>query len=60
VDPNRSCTAGGSCTCAGSCKCRACKCTSCRKSCCFCGTWAMPRGDKIICVCSVTNSLYCK
>lgn len=48
VDPNRSCTAGKgeSCTCSRSCKCRACKCTSCRKSCCFCGTWAMPRGAR--------------
>uniref|UniRef100_A0A8C9CRM1 Metallothionein n=2 Tax=Phocoena sinus TaxID=42100 RepID=A0A8C9CRM1_PHOSS len=36
MDPNCSCTAGGSCTCAGSCKCKDCKCTSCKKSCCSC------------------------
>ncbi|KAF3824986.1 metallothionein-1-like [Mirounga angustirostris] len=34
MDPNCSCSTGGSCTCAGSCKCKECKCTSCKKSCC--------------------------
>uniref|UniRef100_M3XWU8 Metallothionein n=3 Tax=Mustelidae TaxID=9655 RepID=M3XWU8_MUSPF len=36
MDPNCSCSSGGSCTCAGSCKCKECKCTSCKKSCCSC------------------------
>eukprot|EP00070_Physeter_catodon_P036304 XP_028343198.1 metallothionein-1C isoform X1 [Physeter catodon] len=36
MDPNCSCSTGGSCSCAGSCTCKACRCTSCKKSCCSC------------------------
>ncbi|XP_025227134.1 metallothionein-1-like [Theropithecus gelada] len=36
MDPNCSCSTGGSCTCAGSCKCKERTFTSCKKSCCSC------------------------
>ncbi|XP_032750921.1 metallothionein-1-like [Rattus rattus] len=36
IDPNCSCSTGGSCTCSTSCGCKNCKCTSCKKSCCSC------------------------
>nr|XP_015103589.1 metallothionein-1E-like [Vicugna pacos]XP_031536461.1 metallothionein-1E-like [Vicugna pacos]XP_031536462.1 metallothionein-1E-like [Vicugna pacos] len=36
MDPNCSCSTGGSCTCAGSCTCKDCRWTSCKKSCCSC------------------------
>ncbi|XP_011920913.1 PREDICTED: metallothionein-1-like [Cercocebus atys] len=36
MDPNCSCSTGGSCSCAGSCKCKERTFTSCKKSCCSC------------------------
>ncbi|ELR53378.1 hypothetical protein M91_00034, partial [Bos mutus] len=32
MDPNCSCSTGGSCSCPGSCTCKACRCPSCKKS----------------------------